>query len=289
MNSKQAHGGGNNSGTFLTLDNLNTSNIVTAKKSSYYCLTPASSTTSLSDLNQSKSLLEDFSSANSTRQKKSVKTKQYLSSANIQAQVEESGDETRPNSKKRTRLSIDTYKCADLDSSTNLNNKLTHTLSATTFMQPTGAVPLSNREVSVVGGRGRRGRGRPPKNANLILGSTQASLIVNSNHLNGVNESVEVVTNVKQFEDCEEKNENKKEQEDMAPLANATKANSKLIKSLINKSSSNSNLQKSKVQVDSNENKTITKNDSSSNLLQKKSIVSLNFEIFPFFKNVILC
>ena len=176
MNSKQAHGGVNNSGTFLTLDNLNTSNIVTAKKSSYYCLTPASSTTSLSDLNQSKSLLEDFSSANSTRQKKSVKTKQYLSSANIQAQVEEGGgggDETRTNSKKRTRLSIDTYKCADLDSSTNLNNKLTHTLSASTFMQPTGAAPLSNREVSVVvGGRGRRGRGRPPKNANLILSST---------------------------------------------------------------------------------------------------------------------
>ena len=283
MNSKQAHGGGNNSATFLTLDNLNTSNIVTAKKSSYYFLTPASSTTSLSDLNQSKSLLEDFSSANSTRQKKSVKTKQYLSSANIQAQVEEGNDETRPNSKKRTRLSIDTYKCADLDSSTNLNNKLTHTLSASTFMQPTGAASLSNREVSVVGGRGRRGRGRPPKNANFILSSTQASLVVNSNHLNVVNENVGVVTNVKQFEDCEEKNENKKEQQDVTPLANATKANSKLIKSLINKSSSNSNLQKSKVQVDSNENKTITKNDSSSNLLQKKSIVS------PFKKNLILC
>ena len=68
--------------SYLTLENLNNSNIVAAKKSSYYSLTPASSTTSLNDLNNSKNLLEDFSSANTTHlinRKKTHKTKQTLS------------------------------------------------------------------------------------------------------------------------------------------------------------------------------------------------------------------
>lgn len=42
--------------TFLSIDPLNTSNLASAKSSSYYCLTPASSTTSLNDLNHSLSV-----------------------------------------------------------------------------------------------------------------------------------------------------------------------------------------------------------------------------------------
>jgi len=301
---------------------------VAAKKSSYYCLTPASSTTSLSDLNNSKSLLEDFSSANNTsliaRQKKSssIKTKQILThqqslssvrlnEQNRQEEEEEALQElAKSNSKKRTRLSIDTYKCTDLDLNTSLNNnnnnKLTHTLSASTFMQPTAAAAaLDNREVTV-GGRGRRGRGRPPKNANLIINSIASTSQVSSNDLNRRAESnlqvSAIEVNKKQFEDCDEQKEIKKPQyvdiaKAVASISHVstakqidttgatTKANSKLIKSLINKSSSNSNLQKSKVQVDSNENKStsskaITKCESASNLLQKKSIVSIRYLFF---------
>jgi hypothetical protein len=310
---------------------------VSARKSSYYCLTPASSTTSLSDLNNSKSLLEDFNATNNTsqiiRQKKAAKTKQILTTQQSLASVrlddstkECDGEEIRPSSKKRTRLSIDTYKCAGAGLETSLNrsttnnnnnSKLTHTLSASTFMQPTAvALALNNREVvaSVSGsGRGRRGRGRPPKNQNLVISSSStASTLIFSNNSNrseanliNVNSTEETK---RQYEDCDEQKEAKKTQHvdvtnvnavavvDAAAAASATvniaskqidtnttattKANSKLIKSLINKSSSNSNLQKSKVQVDSNENrasssKAITKSESSSNLLQKKSNVSL--------------
>ena len=183
-------------------------------------------------------------------------------------------------------------------------------VSANSFMQPASVNAASANSV----GRGRRGRGRPPKNTNLTVSTAGPSALVTDSITNEATSKEAAESANQQYEDCHvEKSEIKSNKiaaaasstttqaseipkvsqannaSSGAPLsANAiqtSKTSTKLIKSLINKSSSNSNLQKSKVlntastsetpaaTAAKTSNKVITKSESSSNIPQNKPIV----------------
>jgi cyclin E len=247
-----------NKASFLTLENLNkNASITSAKKSSYYCLTPASSTTSLNDLNNSTKLLEDFQSANSNFNKSGLTTKSSkLTTQQSLSQINNSVNSN--NSKKRTRLSIDTYKCTDLETSAT---------NSVTFMQPsplqqmtttaTASTATTTNATKTVGPR--RGRGRPPKNSTVATSVATFNTIVEEKKqesiLNGKESKVLKVAAATTTTPTTNPTTTATTTTITTTKTSNPKSNgTKLIKSLINKSASNSNLQKSKVLQSTNQN-----------------------------------
>lgn len=207
-----------------------TNNVAT---SSYYTLTPASSTTSLND----------FALLNSSNFEKQV------CSANIQRKCTLS----RTDSKKRTRTA--TIENTDINNTaTTANSKKANASTKTQGSTVTGteAAPAPRR------------RGRPPKNATQsisqlptkrelpsktesLANDAQTSAIAKSDNVDKVSQSASNA-NLNRVAKAPSNLNRSNSSIDSSTTSKFSKSN-KLMKSLINKSSSNSNLQKSKVQT----------------------------------------
>ena len=182
-----------------------------AKASSYYCLTPASSTTSLNDLSNSIGLLENFNKANAKPQPTS--------------------------SKKRARTST------------------SGSISASSLIEPRAQNPCtassSSSDTVLMSSAPRRGRGRPPKqqqHQQLNAASQDKANTFTHEPPKELNQENQAAVSSKRNSSSGGSSLTRHNTIDVSTLASKN-SNNKLIKSLINKSSSNSNLQKSKTSL----------------------------------------
>lgn len=166
---------------YLALDQLNNSNLVTAKTSSYYCLTPASSTTSLNDLSNSNSLLESFTHANnngSTTNNKRTKRQNQGAQPTVAAAATASTSTavTKPqNSRKRLKAASALEMFNDGSTIENQIPPMIKTMPVPIqpvpiqpkiqIIQPTPAltITITSNQTSTSSEGLKRKRGRPPK------------------------------------------------------------------------------------------------------------------------------
>lgn len=203
-----------------------------ASASSYYTLTPASSTASLND----------FALLSNSIQNQPIQRKCTLS---------------RTDSKKRARTT--TSETSSENDTTTANLRKT-TAAAKAQAAATATANATNGPAAVP-----RRRGRPPKNAAVSQSTSQLPVATEPPKAKATTEEVkEPMPNQKEAQANDVQPTKKSEAVTRAKASNLVRSNSsidssntskfaksnnKLIKSLINKSSSNSNLQKSKVQT----------------------------------------
>lgn len=240
-------------------------NIVAAKASSYYSLTPASSTTSLNDFSLHISNETILNNKKQLKKKPSTTSTLAVTLTAPQPTPVQTVTLLRTSSKKRTRTS--TVEAPVAAAALNLNQGEEEEATVTTTA--THTLPQPPQTVATVVAKRR---GRPPKNslvasAKLTTTVAAAAVTLPVNHVAPIAqpESVSsdsstvntpippVMAPVAQPETTSSSNKNGTTSLSRYNSIDSTTysrtANNKLIKSLINKCSSNSNLQKSKVAV----------------------------------------